>query len=93
MDFHSALMKNKRQLTEELILQIARDSGVDEDKLIQDMADPEIETNLMKNKYLVQNIGISGTPGFVIGNQVIPGYIPYEKLKDIVRQERETRKM
>jgi protein-disulfide isomerase len=86
-------MKNKRQLTEELIMQIARDSGVDEDKLLQDMADPEIEKNIMKNKYLVQNIGISGTPGFVIGSQVIPGYIPYERLKDIVRQERETQKM
>lgn len=93
MDFHSALMNNKRQLTEELVMQIARDSGVDEDKLLQDMADPEIEKNIMKNKYLVQNIGISGTPGFVIGRQVIPGYIPYERLKDIVRQERETQKM
>jgi protein-disulfide isomerase len=93
MDFHSALMKNKRQLTEELVMQIARDSGVDEDKLLQDMADPEIEKNIMKNKYLVQNIGISGTPGFVIGSQVIPGYIPYKRLKDIVRQERETQKM
>jgi protein-disulfide isomerase len=93
MDFHSALMKNKRQLTEELVMQIARDSGVDEDKLLQDMADPEIEKNIMKNKYLVQNIGISGTPGFVIGSQVIPGYIQYERLKDIVRQERETQKM
>lgn len=88
MDFHSALMKNKRQLTEELILQIARDSGVNEAKLLEDMADPEIETNLMKNKYLVQNIGISGTPGFVIGTQVIPGYIPYEKLKGIIDEER-----
>jgi protein-disulfide isomerase len=93
MDFHSALMQNKRQLTEELILQIANDSGVDQEQLLQDMADPEIETNLMKNKYLVQNIGISGTPGFVIGNQVIPGYIPYDKLKSIVDEERATRKM
>lgn len=89
MDFHSALMKNKRQLTEELILQIARDSGIDEAQLIKDMADPEIETNLMKNKYLVQNIGISGTPGFVIGTQVIPGYIPYERLKGIINEERQ----
>ena len=91
MDFHSALMKNKRQLTEDLILQIARDSGINEEKLLEDMADPEIETNIMKNKYLVQNIGISGTPGFVIGTQVIPGYIPYERLKGIINEEREKR--
>lgn len=93
LDFHGAMMKNKRALTEELILQIARDSGIDEDQLIKDMANPEIEANIMKTKYLVQNIGISGTPGFVIGDQIIPGFVSYEKLKDIISKERATRKM
>lgn len=88
--FHSAMMKNKRALTEKLILKIANDSGVDEAQLLIDMADPKIEENIMKTKYLVQNIGISGTPGFVIGNQIIPGFLPYEKLKAIISKERET---
>ena len=92
-DFHSAMMKNKRPLTEDLILKIARDSGVNEEQLLVDMADPEIESNIMKTKYLVQNIGISGTPGFVIGDQIIPGFVPYEKLKGIIAKQRETQKM
>ena len=91
--FHSAMMKNKRALTENLILKIATDSGIDEAQLLIDMEDPKIEENIMKTKYLVQNIGISGTPGFVIGNQIIPGFIPYEKLKAIIRKERETQNM
>jgi len=91
--FHSAMMKNKRALTEKLILKIANDSGVDEAQLLIDMADPKIEENIMKTKYLVQNIGISGTPGFVIGNQIIPGFLPYEKLKAIISNERETQSM
>lgn len=93
VDFHNAMMKNKRALTEDLILKIARDSGVDEDQLLTDMADPEIEANIMKTKYLVQNIGISGTPGFVIGDKIIPGFIPYERLKGIIAKQRETQKM
>ncbi|MDB4044327.1 DsbA family protein [Emcibacteraceae bacterium] len=91
--FHSAMMKNKRALTEDLILKIATDSGIDEAQLLIDMEDPKIEENIMKTKYLVQNIGISGTPGFVIGNQIIPGFIPYEKLKAIITKERETQNM
>ncbi|MBT6135039.1 MAG: DsbA family protein [Kordiimonadaceae bacterium] len=91
--FHSAMMKNKRALTENLILKIATDSGIDEAQLLIDMEDPKIEENIMKTKYLVQNIGISGTPGFVIGNQIIPGFIPYEKLKAIITKERETQNM
>ena len=91
--FHSAMMKNKRALTENLILKIATDSGIDKAQLLIDMEDPKIEENIMKTKYLVQNIGISGTPGFVIGNQIIPGFIPYEKLKAIITKERETQNM
>lgn len=91
--FHSAMMKNKRALTEDLILKIAADSGIDEAQLLIDMEDPKIEENIMKTKYLVQNIGISGTPGFVIGNQIIPGFIPYEKLKAIITKERKTQNM
>ena len=91
--FHSAMMKNKRALTENLILKIATDSGIDEAQLLIDMEDPKIEENIMKTKYLVQNIGISGTPGFVIGSQIIPGFIPYEKLKAIITKERETQNM
>ena len=90
LEFHNALMKNKRQLTEDLVLKIASDIGLDNDQLVKDMTDPEIETNIMKTKYLVQNIGVSGTPGFVIGNQIIPGYISYDKLKDIVDTQRAT---
>lgn len=93
LDFHNALMKNNRALTEDLILQIATEIGIDEDKLLKDMADPEIESNIMKNKYLVQNIGVSGTPGFVIGDQIIPGFIPYERLKEIVNEQRNIRAM
>ncbi|MBT5186524.1 MAG: DsbA family protein [Kordiimonadaceae bacterium] len=90
IEFHNAMMKNKRPLTEDLVLQIARDAGLDEEKLIAGMDDPEIETNIMKTKYLVQNIGVSGTPGFVIGTQIIPGFISYDKLKEIVDTERKT---
>lgn len=88
IDFHNALMKNKRQLTEELILQIAKDNGVDEVKLLNDMADPIHEENILKTQYLVQSLGISGTPGFIIGDQIIAGFIGYDKIKEIINQAR-----
>lgn len=93
MEFHTAMMQNKRALDENLILKIARDAGVDEEKLLKDMADPVIEANIMRTKYLVQNIGISGTPGFVIGDQIIPGFMSYERLKQVITEQREIRSM
>ncbi|MCP5382713.1 MAG: DsbA family protein [Kordiimonadaceae bacterium] len=93
MEFHNAMMKNKRSLTKDLVIKIARDAGLDEEKLKEDMKDPEIVSNITKTKYLVQNIGISGTPGFVIGDQIIAGYVPYEHLKEVIDKVRETQKM
>ena len=93
MEFHTAMMQNKRALDEDLVLKIARDAGVDEEKLLKDMADPVIEENIMRTKYLVQNIGVSGTPGFVIGDQIIPGFMSYERLKQVISEQREIRNM
>ncbi len=93
IEFHNAMMKNRRSLDEDLVLQIARDAGLDEEVLIKDMADPEIEANIMRTKYLVQNIGISGTPGFVIGDRIMPGFRSYDELKEVIAEVRETRQM
>jgi protein-disulfide isomerase len=37
---------------------------------------------------LAQALGITGTPGFVIGKQLAPGAIDYETLKHLVAEAR-----
>lgn len=93
IEFHNAMMKNNRRIDEELILNIATDLGMDEELLIKDMADPEIEANLQLTDALVRNIGISGTPGFVIGTEIVAGFRPYEELKQIIAEQREINSM
>jgi len=44
----------------------------------------EIERNIQ----LAQSIGITGTPGFVIGDRVIPGAVSFEELKAAVAEAR-----
>lgn len=93
LEFHSAMMKNNRTVNEELVFKVASDVGLDEETLIKDMADPEIAANIQRTKYLVQNIGVSGTPGFVIGDQIVPGFRSYDDLKQIIDRQREIREM
>ncbi len=89
MEFHNALMKNKRPLNEELVLRIARDAGLDEDTLVADMEDPRLDQNIRQTQMLAQNLGMSGTPGFIIGSQIIAGFQTYDQLKAIIEKERE----
>jgi len=86
--FHIALLKNTGNLTEERIFEIARDVGLDEQALAKDMTSPLMDRNLQINHSLAEALEINGTPGFVIGDAIIPGAVPYEELVKIIARTR-----
>ncbi|WP_394246140.1 DsbA family protein [Vibrio profundi] len=42
---------------------------------------------IARNYQTFTALGLGGTPGMLIGDQVIPGYVPYEKLKEVIEAE------
>ena len=58
--------------------------GLDVERLKRDMAAPEIDRMLKANTSLAEALDIRGTPGFVIGNEIVPGAISLETLKDLI---------
>lgn len=40
-----------------------------------------------KNYRLFTELGLRGTPAMIMGDQVVPGYLPYDKLEQIVQQQ------
>ncbi len=92
-EFHAALMKSTGKMTENRIFKIARDLGIDEQILAKDMTSPVLERNIQINHGLAKALQITGTPGFIIGDTVIPGAVPYEELvKAIERTRRASQK-
>ncbi|PZP55377.1 MAG: thioredoxin [Micavibrio aeruginosavorus] len=87
-ELHAELMKYKGPKTEESILNLAKSVGIDTAKLKADANSPDIEATIAKNTQLAQKLAISGTPAFIIGDQVIRGYIPYEGMKTMIDAER-----
>lgn len=86
--FHKALMSAKGALNEEEIMKIASSVGVDTDRLAADMKDPTIEDAIKKNHELAQALGISGTPALIIEDELIPGAVPLNVLKDKIAKLR-----
>ena len=86
--FHNAMMAAKGQITEELVYRIAGSIGLDVDRLKRDMTDPEIERALSANKSLAKALDLRGTPGFVIGDHIVPGAIDLDALKTMVADAR-----
>lgn len=87
-ELHQALMKFKGPKSDETILKLAADAGLNVDKLKTDLNDPSIEATLSKNQELAQKLAISGTPGFIIGDEIVRGYVPYNAMKTIIDTQR-----
>jgi protein-disulfide isomerase len=88
VEFHDNLMNKKDHMSEDLIYQVAKDTGLDVDKLKKDMADEAIEKMIEDNVQLGTDVGVRGTPMFIINGEVFPGAMPYEQIKKAVDDAR-----
>lgn len=86
--YHNALMAYPNNLTDEVIFALARQVGLDVAKLKDDMKSPEVQALIEKTNKLAQDLGINGTPGFVIGDQIVPGAISADELKKKIAEAR-----
>ena len=84
---HLALMMEP-QLTEQKIIEIADRTGLDLERLRQDMADPAIQSYLDETQALARKLGIGGTPAFVVGGTLVPGVVDTARMKELVAAAR-----
>ena len=87
--FHDALMRFNGPLNEATLRSIASDTGIDADRMVADMMSAGVEAHLGANRQLGQQMGVDGTPFFVIGDHVLRGYAPIAQMQNLVRAERE----
>ena len=87
--FHEALLASKGEMTKESILAIAGEVGLDAKKLDTDMANPEWQTIIDRNRALAKDLGISGTPGFIVGTELVPGALDVKGLKELIARARD----
>ncbi|MBV9829322.1 MAG: DsbA family protein [Alphaproteobacteria bacterium] len=81
---HRALMALKGQIDDSAIMKTAASVGVDVERLKQDMKSPDIDSEIKATYDLADALDIHGTPGFVIGNEVVPGAISIEDMKQLI---------
>jgi protein-disulfide isomerase len=86
--FHAAMMATKGQITDEVVYRVAGSVGLDVDRLKQDMAAPEIDRAVKANLALAEALEIHGTPGFIIGDHIVPGAMDLDALKKLVAEAR-----
>jgi protein-disulfide isomerase len=73
-DFHRALMTARGDLGLDQVMQIATTVGLDIERLRADMAKPEVEAQIVGVRDQAAQLGINGTPGFVINGKLVTGF-------------------
>jgi len=88
LDFHQKLLGGRGQADKARALAAAKDAGIDMARLEKDLTSPEVKATLEENFKLAENMGLNGTPSYVIGNQVIVGAIGLDGLTQKINEAR-----
>jgi protein-disulfide isomerase len=87
--FHDAIMISNIRTKNDAIAK-AKKLGINTKKLkkILKIKAKEIEIKISKNRRLANSLGITGTPAFIVGGELVPGAISLKDLQKLVAQER-----
>lgn len=91
-ELHVAMMGMQGRANEQSVLTAAREIGLDVDKLRADMEAPEVNDHIQTSMELARALGFSGTPSFVVGDELVPGFVEADVLLEQVSAMREARK-
>ncbi|MQQ10495.1 thioredoxin domain-containing protein [Epibacterium sp. SM1979] len=87
--FHERLMTTPFQASEEYLVRLSDDLGVDGAQLIADMNSVDIARELENSAALARVFAFVGTPALVIGRTVVQGQISDKMIRQIIDLERE----
>lgn len=87
-EFHWAMMGLNGRAEEATVIRAAEEIGLNIAQLRRDMNAPEIDEHIQTSMRLSRAIGFSGTPSFLIGDNLAPGLIDADQMISLVNQAR-----
>lgn len=87
--FHDAMMAYSGSVDETSTMTIAADVGLDVERLKQDMDGPAIMAAIENNRALANELRITGTPTFIVGDEIIRGLVDLNTLQRSIAEARD----
>jgi protein-disulfide isomerase len=81
-DFHQKMFAERGEVGASQALKVAAALGGNSAELMLDM-NGKVATNAIQAEYaLAKSLNIGGTPSYILGDEIIPGAVPIEQLRD-----------
>jgi protein-disulfide isomerase len=88
MEFHQKLLGGRGPADKTRALAVAKDVGFDMPRLEKDMNSDEVKVTIEENMKLADALGVSGTPTYVVGDEVVVGAVGLDELRAKIKNER-----
>ena len=85
---HDALITMKADPSPTALSRLAEGLGLDAEKVLAHMDSDEVTAEIRTTRALAQKLNISGTPTFVMQDQLLRGYLPYAAMASLVAEKR-----
>jgi protein-disulfide isomerase len=83
-EFHQKLMSQKGRIGRAEALAVAKGMGLDMTKIAADMESPSVRAGIAETMQLGDALGLTGTPSYVVGKDIVVGAVGYDELKQSV---------
>lgn len=88
---HDTLMLHEGAVTEGFLVRTSRKLGLDHDAIMESMGSEDVGIAIGKNHALAQALNVQGTPGFILGDIILRGFLELEQMREIVADVRANR--
>lgn len=85
---HDTLIAFPGDITEAALTRIGDGLGLDSAAIVAKMDSDDVTIVIAENHRLGQAMGISGTPSFVMGDQVLRGFLPLDGMRAVAEEVR-----
>jgi protein-disulfide isomerase len=79
--YHTKLLLTRGQIGKAQALAVAKELGADMDRLAKETASPETRASLQEVMMIADKLQLTGTPTFVLGDEVIVGAVGQDELR------------
>lgn len=86
---HDTLMEYQADITEVALARLSEAFALDHDAITEVMGSDAVTEVLTQNRALASQLQITGTPTFVIEDQMLRGYVPSDQMLQIVAELRD----
>jgi protein-disulfide isomerase len=88
IEFHQKLLGSRGSADKARALAAAKEVGFDMARLEKDMSSDEVKKTIEENMKLADALGVSGTPSYVVGEDVVIGAVGVDALREKINAER-----